>query len=520
MTMIKHLHVVLALASVSTVAHADVVRRLLDPQGGGGGGGSAAAPTDPELEQLLAWAGEAKPAALPALLESAIAHEPTLASARIDLKIAAAQVMQTDARHDWHVAAVATGTKNTDYATGLAVDTRQYGGTADLSRVLPSGGTFDLHVGSQYSKYVEAMMPTTTVWVDTVSGTLTQPLLRGGGGDYYNAQARKAELTRDASVLARRAAAIAVVQAVITNYWSLVLAQRQLEITEQSLVNTRERLRVTEAGARVGKIADAEIPAVQQIIATRSEDALNNELAVLAASFALRRSAGMTIGQGALGLKLAAGLDAKEATIDLGGLIERAYAASPELAQLAKQEAGATIDIDLAENALLPQLDAALTVGEVGADPVGFGAAAKNLAELKSLAVTGTLTYSRSLGRHDTIGRELELRARREKVRVGEFDVRAQIAQTMARAVAQLQLAQRRVALSRRAIELARSNIKVETDRFNAGTRTNFDVLNRFEDLRQAELKEVQALIDWHKADVVVQALTGDILPAYGITVQ
>jgi len=94
------------------------------------------------------------------------------------------------------------------------------------------------------------------------------------------------------------------------------------------------------------------------------------------------------------------------------------------------------------------------------------------------------------------------------------------IAQAMARAVASLELAKRRVKLSQRAIELAKQNIKIETDRFNLGTRTNFDVLNRVEELRQAELREAQAKIDWHKAENTVQALTGDILPAFGITVQ
>ena len=87
----------------------------------------------------------------------------------------------------------------------------------------------------------------------------------------------------------------------------------------------------------------------------------------------------------------------------------------------------------------------------------------------------------------------------------------------MARAVAQVELARRRVALSQRAIELANENIKIETDRFNLGKSTNFDVLNRLEDLRQAELRKAQALIDWHKGETVVQALTGDILPLYGI---
>ena len=45
-------------------------------------------------------------------------------------------------------------------------------------------------------------------------------------------------------------------------------------------------------------------------------------------------------------------------------------------------------------------------------------------------------------------------------------------------------------------------------------------MLNRLEELRQAELRKAQAMIDWHKAETSVLALTGDILPAFGITVQ
>ena len=44
-------------------------------------------------------------------------------------------------------------------------------------------------------------------------------------------------------------------------------------------------------------------------------------------------------------------------------------------------------------------------------------------------------------------------------------------------------------------------------------------MLNRQEELRQAELRQAQAIIDWHKGEAVVQALTGDILPTYGVTV-
>jgi outer membrane protein TolC len=304
----------------------------------------------------------------------------------------------------------------------------------------------------------------------------------------------------------------------VSAYWDLVLAEQQIAITRANLDLANERLRVTTLGAQGGKIPRSEIPAVEQIIATREEDLLTAELGVLDRSITLRRATGLPIGAGELGLRVASDLATTDVSLDLGQLTERAYAASPELAQLAKQDEGTLLDIRVTENGLLPQLDAALTLGPMGQDEK-FGTALENLVKLKSIAIGGSLTYQRAFGQEDVRGRARELREQRKQLEVNAFDIRAQIAQTMARAVAQLALAKRRLALSQRAIELAKQNIQIEEARFNLGKSTNFDVLNRAEELRQAELREAQAKIDWHKAEAVIDALTGDILPRYGISI-
>jgi outer membrane protein TolC len=159
-----------------------------------------------------------------------------------------------------------------------------------------------------------------------------------------------------------------------------------------------------------------------------------------------------------------------------------------------------------------------LSAGPVGQNQT-FGKSLNDMAGFDSIAITGSLTFSQSIGRHGVKGQIQQYMGQREKVRVSTIDMQAQVAQAMSRAVAGLELAKRRVQLSQRAIELAKQNIKIETDRFNLGTRTNFDVLNRLEELRQAELREAQAMIDWHKAENSVQALTGEILPTFGINV-
>ncbi|HWO18994.1 MAG TPA: TolC family protein [Kofleriaceae bacterium] len=477
-------------------------------------------PPPPQSDDLTAWAGPARPTGLPELLQHAVQHSPSLASAKIDIEIAEARIYQALARDDWQIAA------NLQVDNGIAFNGISFERStsvqlgANITRPLPTGGTIGLHVGTQYSRF-PSIIPgdgTQVSWSDEITGVITHPLLRGRGRFLYDAAERRATLSRDAAVLARRLAAIQAIQAVIAAYWDLVLAERQVAITRSSLDLAKERLRITQIGSDGGKVPRSEIPAVQQIIATREEDVLNGELGVLDRSISLRRAAGLPIGKGELGLRVGADLATQDAAWDLGQLTERAFSASPELAQLAKQDAITTINIEVTEDGLLPQLDAALRIGPEGQDPK-FGTALKDMVTFESLKISGTLTFQHSLGQENVKGLAREQRAVKRRLEVTAFDVRAQLAQAMARAVAQAELARRRVALSQRAIDLATENIKIESDRFNLGKATNFDVLNRQEELRQAEVRKAQAIIDWHKAETIVQALTGDILPSYGVSV-
>lgn len=508
-----------ALVAVPARAEADLLSYALGQAGDSSGG----APPPPQDPDLIAWAGPAAPITLPDLLQHAVRNAPSLASARLDIAIAEAQIEQTYARDDWHIRAQLLVNSSQGYISGITINrATTVSLTGDVFRTFSTGGTLSFHASTEFSRNPSFTMPSAPSidnWADDLSVGFTQPLLRGRGAWLWNAQERRATLSRDAVVLSRRLAAINAVQTVVSAYWDLVLAERQVAITQQSLDLAKERLRITTLGNEGGKIPRSEIPAVQQIIATREEDVLSGELLVLDRSIALRRATGMPIGAGSLGLRVPTDLVELAVKGDIGDLTERAYQASPELAQLAANDKVTALDIEITENGLLPRLDAALSLGPSGQDEK-FGTALKNTVTFKSLAVQGSLTFEHQIGQEDVRGQARALREQRKKLEVTAFDLRAQIAQTMARAVAQREVARRRVTLSQRAIELANENIKIETDRFNLGKSTNFDVLNRLEELRQAELRKTSALIDWHKAEAVVQALTGDILPAYGVTVQ
>jgi len=475
----------------------------------------------PPSTNLLSWAGPARATSLPELLQIAIQQSPSLATAKLDIEIAEAQIEQTWVRNSWNVGGQANGSwTESGVVSGVAAgSTRRFDIGAEITKPLSTGGRIGARAFTSYAKNdVDGTLFDRKFWSDGISVTFSQPLLRGRGSDMFDANERRAHLSRDASVLARRQAALDTVQAIVSAYWDLVLAQRQVAITEASLALARERLRITQIGAQGGKIANAEIPAVEQIIATREEEVLGGELAVVDRSIALRRTVNMQIAPGDLALRVDGELEASDRGWTLGPLLEKAYTASPQLAQLEKQAANATIEIEVTENGVLPQLDFDFAFGPTGVDET-VGGAAKNLVKFGSLQATGSLTFTQTLDRHDVRGRSKEIRLSREKLKVNAIDIRSQIAQALARAVAQIELAKRRVALSQRALDLATENIRIETDRFNLGKSTNFDVLNRLEEQRQAELRKAQALIDWHKAETVVWALTGELLPAFGINV-
>jgi outer membrane protein TolC len=227
----------------------------------------------------------------------------------------------------------------------------------------------------------------------------------------------------------------------------------------------------------------------------------------------------MEIGADQLGLTTDTELEIPAQSWDLRDLISRAYQASPELALLANQEQGATIDVEVTENGLLPRLDAAITFGPSGTgdDP---GSALTSMAKFDGVTAIGSLSYEQTLGKHAVAGQARTARAQRERIRVNAIDLRLQIAQSLATEVALLKSAEQRAALGARAIELATKNIAVEQSRFGLGKSTNFDVLQRQEELKAAQLRRVRAIIDWHKAATLAAATTGDLLEQYGITLE
>jgi outer membrane protein len=497
------------------------------------------APGSASASTLADIAGPPTSVTLADILQATIRHAPALQSARLDIEIALATIEESYGITDWILGANVQAAWDDDAVPRRsAIETdleRSIGvsGEVSLTKLLSTGGTFRVAATSGWGRATvnaprfdpgDMYMPVgySDIDVDEYSDSLTasfnQPLLRGRGSEVALAAQASARIQRDAATLQQRSVAIEQVRTVVQAYWDLVFSLRDLEIRRSSLELARERLRLTQAGINGGKVAPSEALAVEQVIATREEEVLATELSVLDQSIALRRTAGLEIKPGALTLSTETELAVPPRTWDLAALASTAEVQSPELAVLAAQEAGATIELEVAENGLLPRLDLGLSLG-TGATGRTFSSALEDTAKLEGYTALASLTYEQALGNDAAKGATRRARAQREKVRVSAVDVRFQINEAMARAVALVRSAEQRVELGARAVKLAEQNIGVEQSRFNLGKSTNFDVLQRQDELKQAQLRQARAVVDFHKAQTVIQSLTGEVLDVYGISI-
>ncbi len=461
---------------------------------------------------------------LPAALRAMVQRDPTLERATIDVAIAEANVERAQGPLDWLVTAEGTYLRTrADAVAGNIVGTNKldrYAAEAAISKFLPTGGTVSLGTNARRedTEFTLGGGAETIQYQTGVELALSQPLLRGRGqppttGGLAPEQARA---LKDAAALTRQVVAREAVRDVVSAYWELAYAIRDREIRESSLELARQQLRDTETGIRLGRVAATEATAVEQIIATRQEEILQSEVTITERSLALRRRLGMAIHPGAVELQTSAAIKPKPSRHDMASVLKLALDASPEVLSLRARERGATIDVEVTDNGLLPRLDLTLSGGPLGTGGE-FDEATQNMVELDGYRVAAGLRLEHALGRSFSRGDNKRARETRRRIRVDLRDMEAQMAQAVARASRAATIAADRITISERVVGLAEKNVEAEQRRFELGRATNFDVLQRQEELKQAQLRLTRAQVDYLNAEAALEALSGEILTRYGI---
>ena len=458
-------------------------------------------------------------------LEAAIKSNPLLLGARLDVTAAEAAIQAAQGVEDWVVdAAIAwssfrTASVSTNILGTSGSDT--FEASMGAGRTLRTGGTLSLTARAalrrqSFNVDIPGQDDTSRQYTDSVTVAFTQPLLRGRGTAMTYAQKRSARAQRSATQLERTAAAQLVVRDVLIAYWDLAFAHQDRAIRQGSLRLAKQRLEVTQARISAGTVAQTQALAVEQAIATRQQEVIASELNIAERSLELRRLTGMTIGPGRIQLHINAAPTVGSRSFSLDSLLAEALANSPQIAALRKREQGATIEAEVTQNGLLPQLDFAVSAGPTGVGTTA-GRALKETASFGGFSVGASLTYRGVVGNHAARGDNQRARAAITRAKLTLADAQAQTAQALVRVIKIAETSRARWHLSKRIIKLAERNIAAEQGRFELGRSTNFDVLQRQEELKQAQLRQVQAAVDFLRAEAAIDAIIGVVLDKYGV---
>ncbi len=299
-------------------------------------------------------------------------------------------------------------------------------------------------------------------------------------------------------------------------YWNLRATIEQIEIQRRALVQAQEQLSQNELRVELGSMAQIQVVQAQSQVAAAEQALLNAEVQWRNAELALKS----IIISGADDPLLFQTINPtelptlREQAVDLQAALETALRERTDLRQQRQQLEIAAIDLDVTNNARLPDLNltAAYSLsgvggdlferGELGGAPVLIDQGGY-LDGLSSIAQFDVPTWSVSMNFSYPVGMRGE-KASSERAKLqyeqSQLSIRAHQELAVVTQVTDAGLAvtdtQLQYAAAQRSRELAEENAVATITRFNAGVATNFEVAQANDDLTSARLSELRALIN------------------------
>jgi outer membrane protein len=188
-----------------------------------------------------------------------------------------------------------------------------------------------------------------------------------------------------------------------------------------------------------------------------------------------------------------------------GRTLEEAWAARPELRQIAAQEQQARLEAQAARDERLPKVSAGGAWLEQGLTPATVIPVYQYQASIDVPIFTG----GRIQAAEAKAGIALRQLAQQEQ------DVRNRIAQEVKTAIAQLESARSEVDVANLGVKLARDEVDQARDRFQAGVANNIEVITAQDELARANDNQIAALYRYNQARADLAHATGEMETLY-----
>jgi outer membrane protein TolC len=380
----------------------------------------------------------------------------------------------------------------------------------------------------------------------------TQPLWRGFQRTATRRQLRLYSLDREISDRQFEQKVADIVHRVQSQYWELVYAVENHETRRKSVELAIIQHRNNQERVDIGVLAPIELTASRAEIASREQEMMQNEIQIIRAQNALKRLLAPDSRHDLWNLTLlptetpALG----EFQLTLEQAITSAFSRRPELTRNDLEMQKNEVNREFFEKQGKPAFNLVTELGSVGR----AGQVFRNvMIDTNGDGIPDTQAGTAPDPNHPSYGSfgnswgqvfgfdyrnygvyldvQIPLRNRSNDAQLAETSIVHRQLTSSRRNVEQMVVAQvrdafesiethqRRLATARQATELSREQLAGETQRFEEGLSTNFEVLRYQRDLAEAEVRELRALIDAQQAILDLQNAMYTLVEANDIVV-
>jgi outer membrane protein TolC len=302
-------------------------------------------------------------------------------------------------------------------------------------------------------------------------------------------------------------------------YWDLVGAYEQMRVSQRSLSNAVQLLADNQERNRIGTGNQLEVSQAQASVAERQADVITQQNQIVQTENRLKQLLDMRDEYVFTAVRLIPTDQiprARVLDIDEEISITRALANKPDIQSSMIEAENADIELQRANNQLLPELDLEGTyfTGGRGAEKQDvYDGTGRRDDETWTIALRGTIPITNRQSRGAHTSARISLRQAERRLTKTEADAIIGVKNAVS------SVGTNRIAVEARAEsrKYQETNVEKQETSLRLGATTSFEVLRTQEDLANAEAQEVQSRIELEKSLVDLELAEGTILENHGI---
>lgn len=396
-----------------------------------------------------------------------------------------------------------------DLRETFPIESRGAAAETGLRTTLPSGTTLE---GSVDYRGQRSSRTPDSQHVAGLNLSVTQALLRGASRQANLVDLRQAELDTLASRYELRGFASNLVAEVEQAYWDFVLAERQLEIFENSLQLATRQAEEIDQRIAAGALPEAERAAGRAEVARRRQELIDARASHERQRLALLRLISPPSAQGwQRPLRARSRPQSPAESLDpVADHIALSQRLRTELNEAKLRLQQGELEVIQTRNGLLPRLDFFIALGKTGY-ATSFGDSFRHL-DRDTYDLSTGLRFEYPLGNRRAEALQRTAVLRQAQAQASLDNLSQLIALEIQQAYLEVQRAAAQIDASRTTRELQEAVLEVEQARLRAGRSTGLQVAQAQRDLLAAQIDEVGALIAYRQALTTLYQLDGSLL--------